>query len=61
MGEIIGIYECLDTGTGTEGFQQGYVIDVWCPADECQDFMNRVYEDDCHGRVFIQIMEDCNG
>ena len=61
VGEIIGIYECLDTGSGTEGFQKGYVIDVWCPENECQDFMNRIYEDDCHGKVFIQIMEDCKG
>lgn len=57
VGEIIGIYECLDTGIGTKP----NLIDVWCPKDECQDFMNRVYEDDCHGKVFIQIMEDCNG
>ena len=54
IGQIIGIYECMDTGTGTEGFQQGRVIDVWCPDDELQDFMNRVYEDDCHGKVWIE-------
>ena len=57
VGQIIGIYECLDTGTGTEGFQQGKVIDVWCPEDELQDFMNRVYEDDCHGKVWIEVLD----
>ena len=57
IGQIIGIYECLDTGTGTEGFQQGRVIDVWCPEDELQDFMNRVYEDDCHGKVWIEVLD----
>lgn len=57
IGEIIGIYECLDTGTGTEGFQQGRVIDVWMPEDELQDFMDRVYEDDCHGKVWIEVLD----
>ena len=57
IGQIIGIYECLDTGTGTEGFQQGRVIDVWMPEDELQDFMNRVYEDDCHGKVWIEVLD----
>lgn len=27
-GQYLGMYECLDTG-GTEGLQQGTVIDVW--------------------------------
>ncbi len=57
IGQIIGIYECLDTGTGTEGFQQGRVIDVWMPEDELQDFMDRVYEDDCHGKVWIEVLD----
>ena len=57
IGQIIGIYECEDTGTGTEGFQQGRVIDVWMPEDELQDFMNRVYEDDCHGKVWIEVLD----
>ena len=61
VGEIIGIYECLDTGSGTDAFREGRLIDVWCPEDECQDFMDRVYEDGCKGHVFIQILEDCNG
>lgn len=61
IGTCLGIWECLDTGTGTEGFQQGRVIDCWMPEDELQDFMNRVYEDGCEGKVWIQIVEDCNG
>lgn len=62
VGRLIGIYECLDTGTGTESFQQGLVIDVWCEdLDACQDFMDRIYEEGCQGRVFIQVLEDCNG
>ena len=61
IGELIGIYECEDTGPGTEGFQQGRVIDVWEPKDKLQDFMNRVYENGCQGKVFIQVIGDCNG
>lgn len=62
IGELIGIYECEDTGPGTEGFQQGYVIDVWCRnLEECQDFMNLIYTNNAQGRVWIQIVEECNG
>lgn len=62
VGEILGIWECLDTGTGTEGFQQGKVIDVYCPTlDECQDFMDLLYTNNAHGKVYIQVLEDCNG
>lgn len=61
IGQIIGYYECEDTGPGTEGFQQGRVIDVWCPEDECQDFMDLLYTNGAQGRVFIQILEECNG
>ena len=58
VGRIIGIYECLDTGTGTEAFQEGRLIDVWCEdLDACQEFMNEVYADGCQGKVFIQVME----
>lgn len=56
IGDIIGIYECLDTGNGTESFQQGKVIDVWQPEEELQDFVNLTYEDGCQGKVFIQIL-----
>ena len=61
IGEVIGIYECEDTGPGTDGFREGRVIDVWKPKDNLQDFMDRVYEDECQGKVWIQIVEDCNG
>lgn len=58
VGEIIGIYECLDTGTGTQGFQEGRVIDVWRPSkEECQEFMNLIYEDGCQGKVWIQVID----
>lgn len=58
VGEIIGIYECEDTGPGTESFQKGKVIDVWCEdLEACQEFMDRVYEDGAQGRVFIQVEE----
>lgn len=56
VGELIGIFECKDTG-GTEGLNNGTVIDVWQPSiDECQEFMDRIYEDDCHGKVWIQVI-----
>lgn len=57
IGELIGIYECLDTG-GTKGIKSGTVIDVWCPdLESCQDFMDTVYEDNCKGKVYIQVVE----
>ena len=52
IGEIIGIYEIEDTGCKPS------VIDVWRPTlDECQEFMNRVYEDGCRGRVYAQVLD----
>lgn len=57
IGEFIGIFEIEDTGT-TEGVVNGWVIDIWCPdVKECQEFMNRVYEDGCGGKVFVQVLE----
>lgn len=50
VGEIIGIYEVLDTGPMSE-----FVIDVW--TENPQEFMNRVYSDGCGGKVFVQILE----
>lgn len=50
VGEIIGIYEIEDTGDMSE-----HVIDVW--SNVPQSFMDRVYEDGCEGKVFIQIFE----
>lgn len=58
VGEILGIWECLDTGIGTEGFQQGRVIDVYCPTmDDCQDFMDLIYTNNAHGKVWIQVID----
>lgn len=56
VGEMIGIYDICDTGCKKN------VIDVWCPnLEECQLFMNRVYEDGCKGKVYIQILDEVNG
>ena len=57
IGQIIGIYECEDTGPGTDGFREGRVIDVWMPEDECQDFMDLLYTNNANGRVFLQVLE----
>lgn len=52
IGDIIGIYEVLDTGCAST------VIDVWCQdLDACQEYMNRVYEDGCKGRVYVQVID----
>lgn len=57
VGEIIGIFEIEDTGSA-KGANEGHVIDVWKPnLDECQDFMDRVYEDGCQGKVWVQFIE----
>lgn len=56
VGEMIGIYDICDTGC-----KKG-VVDVWQPTyEECQGFMNRVYEDGCKGKVFIQILDEVHG
>lgn len=58
VGAILGIWECLDTGTGTEGFQQGKVIDVYQPSlEECQDFMDLIYTNNAQGKVWIQVID----
>lgn len=52
VGDVIGIYEICDTGC-KEG-----VVDVWMPTlEQCQEFMNLVYEDGCKGKIFYQIVE----
>lgn len=57
LGDYIGMYECLDTG-GTDGLNNGTVIDVWKSNNEqCQEFMNQVYEDNCKGHIYIQVIE----
>lgn len=58
VGQILGIWECLDTGTGTEGFQQGKVIDVYKPTlEDCQKFMDLIYTNGAHGKVYIQVLD----
>ena len=58
VGQMLGIWECLDTGTGTEGFQQGRVIDVYKPTlEDCQRFMDLIYTNNAKGKVFIQVIE----
>lgn len=55
IGEIIGIYQVEDTGCSE------YVIDIWMPnLEECQEVMNKVYEDGCKGKIWIQVFE-CKG
>lgn len=61
IGACLGIWECLDTGPGTEGFQQGRVIDIWMPEDECQDFMDLIYTNNAQGKVWIQVIEGAKG
>lgn len=57
IGELIGIFEIEDTGPA-KGVQEGHVIDVWRPdLDECQDFMNRVYENGCGGKVWVLFID----
>lgn len=54
IGKIIGIYEVEDSGCSSN------VIDVWQQdLEECQNFMNLVYEDGCQGKVWVQIFECC--
>lgn len=57
IGQILGVYECEDTGPGTDGFREGRVIDVWMPEDECQDFMDLLYTNNAHGKVWIQVID----
>ena len=58
IGQILGIFECEDTGPGTDAFREGRLIDVWCEdMDACQEFMNRVYEDGCQGHVWIEVIQ----
>lgn len=52
VGEEIGTYLIADTGC------KKTVVDVWCSdLKKCQEFMNRVYEDGCKGKIYYQIME----
>lgn len=57
VGKLIGIYECLDIG-GSEAIQEGRVIDIYQETyEDCKEFMKTVYEDNCEGKIFIQIID----
>lgn len=52
VGDVLGIYEIEDMGCGEN------VIDVWyLTIEECQDFMNKAYENNCNGRIYVQVLE----
>ena len=51
MGEIIGIYEFLDTG-GTKGLKNGTVIDVWVDGENGLNEWIKTYGD----YVYLQIV-----
>lgn len=56
IGRGLGIYEVEDSGCKEN------VIDVWRPdLDSCQEFMNEVYEDGAQGKIWVEVIEDCNG
>lgn len=61
IGEIVGYFDIEDTGSA-KGAREGHVIDVWKPnIEECQEFMERVYENGCQGKVWVQFIEDAEG
>lgn len=52
VGKILGIFEVKDTGC------KDSVIDVWMPdLEECQKWMDKLYEDGCQGKVFCEVIE----
>lgn len=51
IGSYIGTYEIEDTGCSDN------VIDVWCTEEDCQSFMDSVYENGCKGKVYVQIVD----
>lgn len=56
VGDMLYILEIEDTGCKES------VIDIWMPdLDACQEVMNKLYEDGCKGRIYCQVLEDCNG
>lgn len=56
VGKFIGQYHCCDTG-GNPSIKNGTLIDVWQPTDfDCYEFMDKVYEDGCQGKVWIQVI-----
>lgn len=58
LGDYIGTYTVEDKGR-TRGLKNGWVVDVWRPnLDECQKFMDLVYEDGCKGNIYILVKEN---
>ena len=56
VGEMLYILEIEDCGCSEN------VVDIWQPdLDACQKVMDRLYERGCQGRIYCQILEDCNG
>lgn len=56
VGKGLGVYEVKDTGCKEN------VIDVWMPdLDWCDNFMRIVYMNGCKGRIYCQVVENCNG
>ena len=54
--EIIGIFDCLDTGGA--GVKTGHTIDIYrTDLDRCQELMDLVYENNAKGRVFVQFVD----
>ena len=56
VGRMLWILEVKDTGCKEN------VIDIWRPTlDDCQSVMDTLYLDGCKGRIYCQVIEDCNG
>lgn len=60
IGELLGIYECLDTGFGADSdgdgigsIQEGKLIDVYFPTyEQCKEWMKLT-----GGKVFVQLVD----
>lgn len=60
IGELLGIYECLDTGFGADSdgdgvgsIEEGKLIDVYFPTlEECKDWMKLT-----GGKVYVQLVD----
>ena len=56
VGDMLFILEVEDNGCSEN------VVDIWQPdLVSCQRVMDRLYEDGCQGRIYCQVIEDCNG
>lgn len=60
IGDMLGVWECLDTGFGSDSdgdgvgsIQEGKVIDIYFPTfDECKEWMKKT-----NGKVYVQLMD----